>query len=258
MQKHSFQPDFADKAKCALCRKSYIDAHSPISTCESCTKVGPVVLFGDANNPKAILLCADCTQLEYDAANASVTNISEETAQSRIDEMNARLTNARLIDSGVQYNGDFFNNPTIPTESIRASIYENLELNEQQKKEVFNTFLSERIAHFRDSVFLTVAQVAQTDEYTKRGTYESLRDMASALHKAMREKLAAEDKNYVPPINKPVKPKVKKETLGTYDRLVQMFMTVNGCSKEQAIEAINKGSGGKFGNTKFANDSQGN
>lgn len=250
MQKHSFQPDFSDKAKCALCRRSYIDAHSPISTCEACGKIKPVILFGDAANPKAILLCTDCTQLEMKAAIEIATDPIIQ--QQRIDEMNARLTSARLIDSGVQYNGDFFNNPTVPTESIRASIYENESLNEQQKKEIFNTFLTERIAHFKETVFITLAQVEKTDEYTKRGTYESLRDMASALHKAMREKLAAEDKNYVPPINKPVKPKVKKETLGTYDRLVQMFMTLNGCSKEQAIEAINKGSGGKFGNTKFS------
>ncbi len=241
---HSFVFGGIDKGKCAKCKYDFI-AHSDIATCEACSKIGKVSLFGDINNPKRMLLCADCSQKEIDTA-ISIAN-DPILQQSRLEQM---LSQARLVDSGVKYNGDFFNSPTVPSETLRASIYD-MDMTEQQKKETFNQFLSERIAHFRDSIFLTVKQIEQTDEYTRRGTYESLRDMASALHRAMREKLAAEDKNYVPLITKQVKPKVKKETLGTYDRLVQMFVLMHGCTKEEAIEAINKGSGGKLGNTKF-------
>lgn len=241
MNQHEFTPHALDKNKCKHCKRTYVDAHSPLSTCESCAKRIRVTLFGDADNPKAMLLCESCTTAEIKANVEAHKQDVLEHGQERVDAM---LALARENDAAVRYNGDFFNAKVLALETIRTEINSS-DSTADEKAFKFQNYLAERISHLKQVVF-------DLDEKKHQAIVEeqvirkSLREMERELRAEIRAKIKETDSQYPIQQAKTIKPKVKKESLGTFDRLVQAFMLFHECTKEQAIEAIRKGSGGKL------------
>jgi len=245
MNEHSFDPSPLDKSICRFCKRKYIAAHSPITTCEACGKVCKITLFGDADNPKSMLLCKSCTDNEIKAAVKALEDTPDEIKDARINDMNARLNLARDSYQAIRYSGDYFNNETIAIESVRESINANESLSADEKAFKFQSYLADMIAHVKERVF-ELDEEKHKEICKDLAARKSLRDMERELRAEIRERIKATDSQYDVKIAKPVKPKIKKETLGTFDRLVQMYMMLHSCSKDEALDAIRKGSGGKF------------
>lgn len=250
---HPFISSPIDKTICITCKSPYMYAHSPLSVCDSCPSKLNLEFFPDILHPKKMLLCANCIQNELKTAiTASKTDI-EQHGDSRVTNM---LAIAREQDEAIRYNGDFFNAKVIALETIRESINSETQLSTDEKAFKFQNYLADRIKHLKGVVFELDEKKHQavTEELVIR---KSLRELEKEIKVEIRAKIKEIDSQYEvkEKIKGPaVKPKVKKETLGTFDRLVQAFVLLHGCSKDEAEELIKKGSGGKLGNEKLTSN----
>lgn len=220
---HSFQPNPNDKAKCNICLRAFI-VHTSAATCDACPNIGPVELFGDAKDPKSMVLCKSCLDKEYNVAK----KMSEKT-----EEL------ARKIDDKITIVGDFFNAETISHVDVKKSIFADESFTEQQKIEKYQQFLLSRFEKFN-------AVVQQLDKKKfelvskQQAIKKTLIELGNELKAEIREKIRASDSSYAP-LNIP-KPKADRTIAkkSPMDRVIEAYASMHGVSIEEAKKAIDK------------------
>jgi hypothetical protein len=226
---HSFIHGDLDKTLCKICRRNFL-SHTKMAECEACSHRGDDVnLFGPADNPKSMLLCATCTRKEIEAA----VRTGQETEK--------LYERAKEIDHSIKYNGDFFNAKVIATESVRSSIMLEEGISEQEKHFKFQSFLAERYEWLKKHIF-ELDELKHQDVTEVLVIEKSLREFGNEVRKEIQEKIKATDQNYQSPVNKtPVKPRVNAVKKSPMEKLIEALALAKGISKEQASEMIMKG-----------------
>lgn len=245
---HQFLPSQTNKNICQICKYDYLSAHSPLAKCEACDSNKELEFFPDNTHIKKMLLCAACIQKELAiAVSVSQADIVI-NGQTRVEQT---IALAKERDQTIRYNGDFFNAQVMALEDVRNEINKDESLTADEKAFQFQNYLAERIVHLKKVVFELDEKKHQavTEELVVR---KSLRELGQEIKKEIQEKIKQADSNYeIKSTIKAVKPTVKKATTSTYDKLVQAFMLLKGCSKDEAERSIREGSGGKLGNEKL-------
>jgi hypothetical protein len=204
-------------------------SHTAAARCEACDKMGPCEIFGNPSNPRALMLCPDCTKLEIDAN----TRVMAETQLTMLEK-------AKEVDNSIRYSGDLFNAETVAIEAVRAEI--NAEaISEVEKHNKFQSFLAERIETY-------MAAIKQKDDEKfalvarQQANLQSLRAFGNELRKDLREKFKHNDVNYQP-VQIVKTPKITKPKQSPMDRLVEAYAAMHNCSESEARERILKGKG---------------
>jgi len=213
--------------------------------CEACGRSGPCEVFGRYDNPKAMLLCALCTEKEVAANDVIVdrTKVMIENppfASLQLVSGNPTVELARNIDASIKYNGDFFNAKTIANQVVIDSIMADESIGTIQERQfAVHKFVSERLQHFKFTI------LAKRDEEREAATEQlawihNLRQFGEKYRMEVRETIKANDANYQPQVivKAPKIPAAKKNPM---DRLIEAYALMHGISILQAKLAIEKG-----------------
>jgi len=229
---HSFLASQLDRSKCNACGRGYME-HTTAATCDACGTIASCDIYGnDMSNPRALLLCQDCTEKE-DAITRSNDVIIEKT------KLTVNVDEALKVDQGIRYSGDFFNAQTMAMVDVEQSIIADASIS--NKIEAMHSYAMSHIKTLREAIFEKDKEKLELVSKL-HATIEFIRNKGNLIRKEERDRLIAESNlNFT--IHHPiVTPKVPKQKLTALERMVQAFVALNpGTHPDDARKIIREG-----------------
>jgi hypothetical protein len=209
---HAFNKSPIDNSKCSVCKHSYLD-HTAAAHCESCNKCGVCNIVDE------LLLCDNC---------------AEKIKSHQFDA----IESARNIDKQLQSNIDFHNAATVPIIELKKMIL--ADDNIVNKDEALKQELLTRYETFSSRIFELSNELSQL-QLSKSVIRHHLDDLAHAIRNEERERMKIADSGYVPPVKKPVKPRLantavteEKKKKSVFENFVTKFAEMNNVSETEA------------------------
>jgi hypothetical protein len=235
--KHSFVVNKLNPKLCGFCNRDFM-SHTKKAQCNDCKKITDCELFG--TSPSAKLLCPSCTEIAIHNNTVILEGTKIKRELNALEfALNGTVEQAKEIDNATRLSGDIFNAHTIPYVVIRDSIEQDETIPQDEKAFRVHEAIMARIESFKPLIRKLDDEKHQLVIQQMAGI-NLLRDYGNGLRKEIRERLREADNNYIVPVAE-VKPRIKKETKGTVDRLVESLALAKGISIEDAAELLRKG-----------------
>lgn len=191
--------------RCAVCRRPEVD-HTTEAKCDHC-KMGEREVFLWAD----ILLCQECVD-KQDALQQHIADTADERVRA------ARLlVESRKLDQGIRVFTDVFNSKTVGIEELRAAIFVDDTIPQDQKRFKFAAVLDERYQKLKDVIFSKRDELSQL-ETEQRAIQVYYNNFANQLKTEERAQLRLKDSTYV--VQEPKKVTTPKAvTAKPYDKV---------------------------------------
>lgn len=262
--KHPFIKSLSDAEHCMLCHREN-DAHGSQAECESCGNIGNCEIEGRLDNPKALMLCEACAQMEHDANSVSIARGQVERSIKVIDVKTVDdrglpviekvtipaipdiepeslsgqtlIEHARALDRGMTFE-TYFNAETISIRDLAVSLDNDTSLTTTERAHKLHALVLERIESYRPEIIEYQDKIHERVIKQQAGI-KYLRDFGNEVRAEIREKLKTADATYIP--QTVVKPKVVSAKKSPMEKMIEAYALMEGISKSEAEERLLKG-----------------
>lgn len=217
-----------------LCSRSFFE-HSVNAECESCDYKGNDV---ELHLNSKMLLCDECRDKQAQALLDSLT-VPNEVRDKKLSAQRFNKEIEVVAMTPIRHSGDFYNAIVVSHMDLKRMIADDESITD--KHYAFQDALALRYRTVCDALF-PIEEQAYKLNLEKVVIAKTMREFGEELRKDIRDRMKADDINYVPPTPKIVpKPKLAKKD--PFENLVEVLAKQKGISNTEARLMIQKGMG---------------